>query len=105
MSFQAKAGDVTVLHVCNIYRPADLDNLGVFQDTNVFEEEVLLDGGIANALKHASMKGFMETTTERHGGVTVKDTSSLLAKNYRIEDKQHEYVYYGIIINIIIAYD
>lgn len=64
----------------------------MFQDANVFEEEILLDGGIANALKHATMKGFMETKTEKHGGVTVKDTSSLLSKNYQIEDKKHEYV-------------
>lgn len=75
-----------------ICRPADLDNLGVFQDANVFEEEILLDGGIAAALRHATMKGFVETKSERHGGVTVKDTSTLLSKNYTIEDKKHEYV-------------
>ena len=62
----------------------------MFQDSNVFEDEVLLDGGVANALRHASMKGFVETKTEKAGGITVKDTSSLLAKNYSIEDKRHE---------------
>ncbi|XP_067943519.1 U4/U6.U5 tri-snRNP-associated protein 1-like [Watersipora subatra] len=71
-------------------KPVDLDNLGLFQDSNVFEEEVLLDGGVANALRHASMKGFVETSAEKQGGVTVKDTSSLLAKNYSIEDKRHD---------------
>ena len=64
----------------------------MFQDSNVFEDEALLDGGVASALRHANMKGFVDSKVEKAGGVTVKDTSSLLAKNYSIEDKRHEYV-------------
>ena len=65
---------------------------GASADNQLFEDEIVMDGGIAAALKHATMKGFMETTTERATGRTVKDPSLLLAKNYSIEDKKHEYV-------------
>lgn len=61
-------------------------------DGNLFEEEIVLDGGLAAALKHATMKGFMETEAGKASGRTVKDPSLLLAKNYSIEDKKHEYV-------------
>lgn len=74
-------------------RPLDLGGAeSSAADTNLFEDEIVMDGGIAAALKHSMMKGFMETKSEKASGRTVRDPSSLLAKNYSIEDKKHEYV-------------
>jgi len=74
----------------SVYRPLDLDGLGASSSNAVYlEDEVMLDKGISSALKLAVTKGFVETEVARSHGRTVKDTS-ILAKNYSIEDKKHE---------------
>jgi len=67
-------------------QPADLDNLGDdLEDRAILDEEPDVGAGVANALRLALSKGYLEKEEKNRPSNTKM--AHLQAKNYSIEDK------------------
>lgn len=69
-----------------VMQPADLDNLGEdLEDRAILDEEPDVGAGVANALRLALSKGYLEKEEKNRPSNTKM--AHLQAKNYSIEDK------------------
>lgn len=74
-----------------VMQPADLDNLGEdLEDRAILDEEPDVGAGVANALRLALSKGYLEKEEKNRPSNTKM--AHLQAKNYSIEDKAAGYV-------------